>query len=182
MRAISRWNWGLVSDSLGRATRAALLSTLVTNVCGKGDPAEKARTDRDEHLGSLGLGGAGLAATEDEIPHEKDPENSRRENDPLQHIQHKELPATRFVHFFRRRWCSVRLADRSPQKQGSRFPPSARGIRGAPPQRPWPRPVGSVVAQAQRTRPGRESRPRPSGGGRLGRMRGTLSFSWPRAT
>jgi len=50
-----------------------------------------------------------LAAPEDEIPHDKDPEHSRRENDPLQHIQHKELPAIRFVHFVRRRWCSVRF-------------------------------------------------------------------------
>ena len=32
-----------------------------------------------------------LAATEDEIPHDKDPENSQRQNDPLQPIQHREL-------------------------------------------------------------------------------------------
>ena len=44
-----------------------------------------------------------FGCTEDEIPHDKDPENSRHENDPLQHIQHKELRRTRFVHLFTRR-------------------------------------------------------------------------------
>jgi len=46
------------------------------------------------------LPAAGLAATEDEIPHDKDPEHSRCENDPLQPIQHRELLTTRFDHYF----------------------------------------------------------------------------------
>ena len=46
---------------------------------------------------------AGLAATEDEIPRDKDPEKSRHESDPFQPNQHKELLATRFRHFVRRR-------------------------------------------------------------------------------
>jgi hypothetical protein len=37
----------------------------------------------------------GVALTEDEIPHDKDPENSRRQNDPLQPIQHRELLTTK---------------------------------------------------------------------------------------
>ena len=63
----------------------------------------------------------GVAATEDEIPHDKDPENSRRKNDPLQPIQHRELLTTRFDHSFRCRWCSVRFEDRASQKQRSRM-------------------------------------------------------------
>ena len=46
------------------------------------------------------LPAVGLAATEDEIPHDKDPENSRRKKNPLQPIQHRELPTTRFDHSF----------------------------------------------------------------------------------
>ena len=61
------------------------------------------------------------AATEDEIPHDKDPEHSRCENDPLQPIQHRELLTTRFDHSLGCRWCSVRFEDRTPQRQRSRM-------------------------------------------------------------
>lgn len=53
------------------------------------------------------------------MPHDKDPENSRRKNDPLQQIQHRELLTTRFVHVVRCRRRSVRFEDRSPQEQSN---------------------------------------------------------------
>ena len=43
---------------------------------------------------------AGVPATEDEVSDDKDPENSHRQNNPLQPIQHRELLTIRFVQFF----------------------------------------------------------------------------------
>jgi hypothetical protein len=48
-----------------------------------------------------------------EIPHDKDPENSRRKNDPLQPIQHRELLTIRFDQHFGYHWCSVGFENRS---------------------------------------------------------------------
>jgi hypothetical protein len=47
------------------------------------------------------LPAVGLAAAEDEISRDKNPENSRRKNDPFQPIQHRELLTTILAHHFR---------------------------------------------------------------------------------